>query len=139
MRNQIFCVFLVFCYVADARAESSVQNFSFRNYDALESKSEKQTAASKDLIAAFPPGSKVAELESYVVKHRGYCQKRTYIPPVDRYSIVGDHIYCEVNYVDPQINNPILWVKWSIDIKYNKDLNAIEELRVFWSRFGMGG
>jgi hypothetical protein len=118
---------------------ATAETFDFHKYDALATKEQKDAAAIRDLNIVFPPGSAVHILEGYVSSHGGYCRERAYVPPVDRAVLMGDHIYCEVTYYDPSSNNPLIGVRWAIDIKFDRKTESIERLKVSWERYFVGG
>ncbi len=140
---KLFSVFFILYslgFISGAECSSTkMKNFNFHDYDKLEEKDEKISAAQMDIRIAFPPNSPTKNLEDYFYSRNGYCKKRDYIPTQDRMSIRGDQIYCELTYPYPGHIFSIIRVKWVVDIKYQKETELIQELKVFWEPYGIGG
>ena len=122
--------------MAASSGHSSV-HFNFHDYDGINDKDAKISSAHKDLLTAFPIGSPIQSLLDYFSNHDGSCQKREYIPPVDRMVLQGDHIFCQLSY--PMPGHIFFGYRWSVDIKYDKQSNRIEKLITSWEPYGIGG
>ncbi len=124
-------------YAADLARDSS--SFNFHNYDKLKTREEKERSALREINEAFPVGSHVGPVKEYFAQNGGACQTRTYVPPADRAVMVGDNLYCSLDYQSPDTINPLFRVRWSVGVRYDKNTENIQKITVGWERYSIGG